>query len=210
MRMTTELYLDFDPRIGRRKIMSESGYLVPDRSRRRTRACDFLHLRSVASISRRSIHSFLPGLYGTVLLTMMRTDGLKRFHSMGQFSSLHTSRHSNEILVISPQPPIAPRFRVCWESGYLRIKLTNSLIGTLMNHTNVVKNVQPQIELNIYHRQQGRKFTIGETNSISGQGAHGVSDVFGSALWLVDYCLYIASQVLFFRQNLPVHDLLQT
>jgi hypothetical protein len=73
--------------------------------------------------------------------------------------------------------------------------LTRTLLGTLMNHTNVINNVKLHVELNILHRQNGRKYTIGETNSISGQGAHGVSDVFGSALWLVDYCLYIASQV---------------
>jgi hypothetical protein len=35
---------------------------------------------------------------------------------------------------------------------------------------------------------------MGETNSISGDGSYGVSDVFGSALWLVDYALYVASQ----------------
>lgn len=65
-----------------------------------------------------------------------------------------------------------------------------------MNHTSVVQAVQPHVELNIFHQQHGRRYTIGETNSVSGQGSHGVSDVFGSALWLVDYCLYIASQVL--------------
>jgi hypothetical protein len=63
-----------------------------------------------------------------------------------------------------------------------------------MNHTSVTQSVQPHIELNTFHRQNGRRYTIGETNSVSGQGSHGVSDVFGSALWLVDYCLYIASQ----------------
>lgn len=64
-----------------------------------------------------------------------------------------------------------------------------------MNHTNLIKSAKPHVDLNIFHRQHGRKYTVGETNSISGQGSHGVSDVFGSALWLVDYCLYLAAQV---------------
>jgi putative heme degradation protein len=64
-----------------------------------------------------------------------------------------------------------------------------------MNHTNLIIAAKPHIDLNIFHRQNGRTYTIGETNSISGQGSHGVSDVFGSALWLVDYCLYLAAQV---------------
>ena len=64
-----------------------------------------------------------------------------------------------------------------------------------MNHTNLINSAKPHVELSIFHRQNGRKYTVGETNSISGQGSHGVSDVFGSALWLVDYCLYLAAQV---------------
>lgn len=67
-------------------------------------------------------------------------------------------------------------------------------LGTLMNHTNVIQALIPHVELNTFHRQNGRIYTMGETNSISGDGSHGVSDVFGSALWLVDYPLYVASQ----------------
>ena len=63
-----------------------------------------------------------------------------------------------------------------------------------MNHTNVIQALTPHVELNAFHRQNGRIYTMGETNSISGDGSHGVSDVFGSALWLVDYALYVASQ----------------
>ncbi|KAL1981323.1 hypothetical protein VTN96DRAFT_2764 [Rasamsonia emersonii] len=81
------------------------------------------------------------------------------------------------------------------QHGYISSTSRNpTLQGTLMNHTSVVQAVQPHVELNIFHQQHGRRYTIGETNSVSGQGSHGVSDVFGSALWLVDYCLYIASQ----------------
>lgn len=91
--------------------------------------------------------------------------------------------------------PRPPSYKV---RSYQSIKCITKLtprLATLMNHTNLVNSVKPHLELNTFHRQNGRKYTIGETNSISGQGAHGVSDVFGSALWLVDYCLYIASQV---------------
>lgn len=63
-----------------------------------------------------------------------------------------------------------------------------------MNHTNVIQALTPHVELNALNRQSGRIYTMGETNSISGDGSHGVSDVFGSALWLVDYALYVASQ----------------
>lgn len=63
-----------------------------------------------------------------------------------------------------------------------------------MNHTEVIKSLTPHVELNTFHRENGRIYTMGETNSISGDGSHGVSDVFGSALWLVDYALYAASQ----------------
>lgn len=38
----------------------------------------------------------------------------------------------------------------------------------------------------------GVPYALGETNSISCQGTAGVSDVFGAALWAVDYVLYVA------------------
>ena len=79
-------------------------------------------------------------------------------------------------------------------SNYRDSTLT-ALVGTLMNHTSVKINCSLHEELNTFHRQAGRKYTIGETNSVSGQGSHGVSDVFGSALFIVDYELYLASKV---------------
>ncbi|CAL5871233.1 uncharacterized protein PFLUO_LOCUS5481 [Penicillium psychrofluorescens] len=69
-----------------------------------------------------------------------------------------------------------------------------TLQGTLMNHTEIIISLTSHVELNIFHRENGRVYTMGETNSISGDGSYGVSDVFGSALWLVDYELYVASQ----------------
>lgn len=38
-------------------------------------------------------------------------------------------------------------------------------------------------------------YVIGETNSISCQGRDGVSNVFGTALWYLDYTLFIASNI---------------
>lgn len=64
-----------------------------------------------------------------------------------------------------------------------------------MDHGNIVDKTQDHIDLNNFHRENDRKYIVGETNSISGQGSSGISDVFGSALWLVDYSLYLASQV---------------
>lgn len=47
-----------------------------------------------------------------------------------------------------------------------------------MNHSEVIISLTPHVELNIFHRENGRVYTIGETNSISGDGSYGVSDVF--------------------------------
>ncbi|KAL7809367.1 hypothetical protein V8C44DRAFT_350543 [Trichoderma aethiopicum] len=65
--------------------------------------------------------------------------------------------------------------------------------GTLMNHTSVVINGTVHQSLCKLHHDAGRIYTLGETNSVSGQGAFGVSNVFGSALFIVDYELYYAS-----------------
>ncbi|KAF2994662.1 hypothetical protein E8E13_000890 [Curvularia kusanoi] len=44
-----------------------------------------------------------------------------------------------------------------------------------------------------YTVSKGLPYVIGETNSIACQGLAGVSDVFGAAVWSVDYALYSAS-----------------
>ncbi|KAI8632144.1 family 79 glycoside hydrolase [Xylariaceae sp. FL1651] len=69
-----------------------------------------------------------------------------------------------------------------------------SLQGTLMNHTQVMRTGINILNLNKFHRSAGRYFIIGESNSIYGQGALSISDVFGSALWSIDFALYFASQ----------------
>lgn len=64
-----------------------------------------------------------------------------------------------------------------------------------MNHTSVVINGTIHQSLCNLNHNAGRIYTLGETNSVSGQGAFGVSNVFGSALFVLDYELYYASFV---------------
>jgi hypothetical protein len=70
-----------------------------------------------------------------------------------------------------------------------------TLQNTLMNHTAVVKSISNHVklaqELKAYSTAQ---YVMGETNSLSGGGANGLSDVFGAALWVVDYTLWQATQ----------------
>jgi hypothetical protein len=70
-----------------------------------------------------------------------------------------------------------------------------TLQSTLMNHTAIVHSIANHVTL----AQQLRQYTtapyiMGETNSLSGGGAAGLSNVFGAALWVVDYALYQATQ----------------
>lgn len=64
-----------------------------------------------------------------------------------------------------------------------------------MNHTNIVEGLKP-------HVQRARKlaylvhpYILGETNSIANQGRNGETNVFGDALWLVDFSLWAAEHV---------------
>ncbi|KAM0257125.1 hypothetical protein ACHAQJ_004590 [Trichoderma viride] len=80
------------------------------------------------------------------------------------------------------------------QHGYISSTAQNpSLQGTLMNHTSVVINGTVHQSLCNLNHNAGRIYTLGETNSVSGQGAFGVSNVFGSALFVLDYELYYAS-----------------
>lgn len=53
----------------------------------------------------------------------------------------------------------------------------------------------PHFELRSNLSETGLVYTIGECNSISGQGVNGVTDGLGSALWNVDFALYNAANV---------------
>ncbi|KAK3313124.1 hypothetical protein B0H66DRAFT_569615 [Apodospora peruviana] len=67
-------------------------------------------------------------------------------------------------------------------------------IQSLMTHPTTVKNVRNQFEADVaaVKAQTGKEYVLGETNSVSGGGAAGVSPTFGAALWTMDYSLRAA------------------
>ncbi|KAF2004215.1 glycoside hydrolase family 79 protein, partial [Amniculicola lignicola CBS 123094] len=75
-------------------------------------------------------------------------------------------------------------------------KQISTLRQNLLNHTNAMIRATPHIEMSPIIDAYGVEYTIGETNSISCQGRDGVSNVFGSALWYLNYNLYIASSTM--------------
>lgn len=64
-----------------------------------------------------------------------------------------------------------------------------------MNHTSVVEHLAPHIELARNVAYRGHPYILGETNSIAAQGRDGETNVFGDALWLVDFSLWAAEHV---------------
>ncbi|TVY82848.1 Beta-glucuronidase [Lachnellula suecica] len=68
-----------------------------------------------------------------------------------------------------------------------------TLQGTLMNHTKTVSSVFLQANLSHQLAYTDIPFILGETNSLYNEGAPGLSNAFGAALWLVDFNLYCAS-----------------
>lgn len=71
-----------------------------------------------------------------------------------------------------------------------------------MNHSTLIKAAYWPLDFGNRMRSEGRFYVLGECNSIYGQGAVSVSDVFGAALWNVDFALYMASNVSA-RQSIP-------
>lgn len=70
-----------------------------------------------------------------------------------------------------------------------------NLQDTLMNHQSVVNSIANHVTLAGQIQQYCNcPYIMGETNSLSGGGASGLSNVFGAALWVVDYALYQATQ----------------
>ena len=68
-----------------------------------------------------------------------------------------------------------------------------TLAGALMNRTALVTQMNYHAGASAYTVAKGLQYVIGETNSIACQGLAGVSDVFGAAVWSIDYALYAAS-----------------
>ncbi|CAI7610721.1 unnamed protein product [Penicillium glandicola] len=64
---------------------------------------------------------------------------------------------------------------------------------TLMNHTSIVHNLGLQIKRSENLAYLGLPYTLGELNSIANQGRNGETNVFGDALWLVDFSLWAAA-----------------
>lgn len=64
-----------------------------------------------------------------------------------------------------------------------------------MNHTNIVDNLALQIQRMKNLAHVGHPYILGETNSIANQGRDGESNVFGDALWVVDFSLWAATNV---------------
>ena len=64
---------------------------------------------------------------------------------------------------------------------------------TLFNRENMLSRVRYHDYLGNVTANSGIKYVIGETNSISCQGAFNISDVMASAIWAVDYVMYLSS-----------------
>ncbi|GME66480.1 glycoside hydrolase family 79 protein [Neofusicoccum parvum] len=92
------------------------------------------------------------------------------------------------------------------ESG-LSQGIVPELRKNLLNHTNVIDRVWPHQQMSPVVVSQGIEYVLGETNSISCQGRDLVSNVFGSALWYLDYTLYVAATTdvarMYFHQGTP-------
>jgi hypothetical protein len=68
-----------------------------------------------------------------------------------------------------------------------------TLRGTLMNHTSTVMSVNKHLNESSLLSYTGLPYILGETNSLYNEGAPGLSNSFGAALWGVDFNLYCAS-----------------
>lgn len=62
-----------------------------------------------------------------------------------------------------------------------------------MNHTSNVNSISSQVALNNNLSYTGVPFILGETNSLYNEGAPGLSNSFGAALWGIDFNLWCAS-----------------
>lgn len=68
-----------------------------------------------------------------------------------------------------------------------------TLQDTLMNHTAVVVNINRHLNESSLLADRDLPYLLGETNSLYNQGAPGLSNSFGAALWGVDFNLYAAA-----------------
>lgn len=74
-----------------------------------------------------------------------------------------------------------------------------------MNHTNIVESLEPHIQRAKNLEYLDHPYVLGEMNSIAKQGRNGESNVFGDALWLVDFSLWAAEHVCLLFLSLPYY-----
>lgn len=68
-----------------------------------------------------------------------------------------------------------------------------TLQGTLMNHSSTVASISHQLNESSLLAYTGIPFILGETNSLYNEGAPGLSNAFGAALWGLDFNLHCAA-----------------
>jgi hypothetical protein len=68
-----------------------------------------------------------------------------------------------------------------------------TLQGTLMNHSSTVASISHQLNESSLLAHTDLPFILGETNSLYNEGAPGLSNAFGAALWGLDFNLYCAT-----------------
>ena len=68
-----------------------------------------------------------------------------------------------------------------------------TLQGTLMNHSSTVASIAHHVNESNLLANYSIPFILGETNSLYNEGAPGLSNAFGAALWGVDFNLWCAS-----------------
>lgn len=76
-----------------------------------------------------------------------------------------------------------------------------TLQKTLMNHTAVVNNLQSHVNLANSLTEVNADYILGEENSLYGGGATGLSNVFGAALWVLEFSAYAASTGVIKREH---------
>jgi hypothetical protein len=91
----------------------------------------------------------------------------------------------------SPLLPSDPTDRLSYIGGATQPGVT--LQGTLMNHSSTVSSISAQVNESDHLAYTGIPFILGETNSLYNEGAPGLSNSFGAALWGVDFNLWCAS-----------------
>lgn len=77
-------------------------------------------------------------------------------------------------------------------------------LAHLMNHSNTISTLKEFVLTAKDAQAQGVMYILGETSSVSTGGTHGISDVYGASLWVLDYLCYSAShgiKKMYFHQH---------